>query len=41
MSVDAIFFVFGLATGFALFGIVLKTVWKRPWRAVDRARSRH
>jgi hypothetical protein len=28
MSVNAIYFVFGLAAGFALFGAVLKTVWK-------------
>jgi hypothetical protein len=29
MSADAISFAFGLAAGFALFGVVLKTVWKR------------
>jgi hypothetical protein len=29
MSVDAISFAFGLAAGFALFGVMLKTVWKR------------
>jgi hypothetical protein len=32
MSVNAIYFAFGLATGFALFGAVLKTVWKRLQR---------
>jgi hypothetical protein len=29
MSVNAIYFAFGLAAGFALFGVVLRTVWKR------------
>jgi hypothetical protein len=29
MSVNAIYFAFGLAVGFALFGAVLGTVWKR------------
>jgi hypothetical protein len=29
MSVDAISFAFGLAAGLALFGVMLKTVWKR------------
>jgi len=29
MSVNAIFFAFGLAAGFTLFGVVLKMVWKR------------
>jgi hypothetical protein len=28
MSVNAIYFAFGLAAGFALFGVVLRTVWK-------------
>jgi hypothetical protein len=28
MSVNAICFAFGLAAGFALFGIVLKTLWR-------------
>jgi hypothetical protein len=32
MSINAMSFVFGLATGFALFGAVLKTVWKRLQR---------
>jgi hypothetical protein len=29
MGVNAIYFAFGLVAGFALFGLVLKTVWKR------------
>jgi hypothetical protein len=29
MSADSISFAFGLAAGFALFGVMLKTVWKR------------
>jgi hypothetical protein len=29
MSVNAIYFAFGIAAGFALFGVVLRTVWKR------------
>jgi hypothetical protein len=29
MSVNAIYFAFGLAVGFALFGVVLRTVWKK------------
>lgn len=28
MSANAIYFSFGLAAGFALFGVVLRTVWK-------------
>jgi hypothetical protein len=28
MSVNAIYFALGLAVGFALFGVVLRTVWK-------------
>jgi hypothetical protein len=29
MSADAIYFAFGLAAGFALFGVLLGTMWKR------------
>jgi hypothetical protein len=29
MSVNAIYFAFGLFTGFALFGVVLKAFWKK------------
>jgi hypothetical protein len=28
MSANSIYFAFGLAAGFALFGVVLRTVWK-------------
>jgi hypothetical protein len=36
MSVNAIYFAFGLAAGFALFGVLLGTIWKGLWR--ERAR---
>ncbi len=29
MSANSIYFAFGLAAGFALFGIVLGVIWKR------------
>jgi len=29
MSANSISFVFGLAAGFALFGLLLGTIWKR------------
>ena len=29
MSANAIYFAFGLAAGFALFGVLLGTMWKR------------
>ena len=29
MSANSIYFAFGLAAGFALFGILLRTIWKR------------
>ncbi len=29
MSANAIYFAFGLAVGFALFGVLLGTIWKR------------